>query len=152
MHVWWKFHLAGHKMLMWFQGCCKCNRGEVVNVVYSLCLNLFVCFSVCLSSPAGVSAAGGGAAGGAGHWNSWGSDLHTEGGAGQTAGGAGRHQGPAEGDQQPADCTAGRHTHTNTHLFVLHTHIYMSNLELYANLDLPFGEVRTKQNVLTFKV
>lgn len=73
-----------------------------------LCLSLF---------SAGVTAAGGGAAGGAGHWDSRGTDLHIEGGAGQTAGGAGRHQGPTERDQQPVNCTAG--LHEQTHLFVL---------------------------------
>lgn len=71
-----------------------------------------------LSVPAGVPAAEPAAAGGAGHRDGRGADLHAEGGAGQAAGGAGRHQGPAEGDQQPADSAAGQ---TILHSFHLKT-------------------------------
>ena len=49
-----------------------------MNVVQPLCVTLSLL-------PAGDSAAGGGAAGGAGHWDGGGADLHAEGGAGQTA-------------------------------------------------------------------
>lgn len=102
VHFWWKFHLLEHKVLMPFwEHSFVWSSVQLMIMVQPLCLTPVGC-SGCPPPPpppTGHPAAGGGAARGAGHRGSWGTDLHSEGGAGQAAGGAGRHQGPTEGDQ-----------------------------------------------------
>lgn len=93
-----------------------------------------VWLSHCLSAlTPGVSAPGGGAPGGAEHRNSWGTDLHAEGGTGETAGGAGRYPGQAERDQQPVDCAAGQEKTTHFNFLIRHFSVLIASTSFWID-------------------